>query len=292
MRLALLLLLLSTPALAGPRVVADIAPVHALAARVMAGVGAPELLLPAEMSPHDAQLRPSDARRLDEADVVFWIGHGLAPWLERPLEGLAASARVVELLDTDGLTLLETREHDGFDGHHGHGDDVDPHIWLDPTNAATILAAMAEVLAEVDPTSAALYRENAAAGAAELTALRAEIAETLAPFDGRRFILLHDGFQYFEARFGLRAAGSVLAGDGAAASARRIARIQALADAEDVVCVFTEPQLPARLADVVAAETDLNRAVLDPLGRGLAPGAELYPALLRRMAGAVAACLG
>ena len=85
------------------RVVADIAPVHALVAQVMGETGAPDLLLPPDTSPHAASLRPSDARRLSAADVVVWVGPELTPWLEKSLTSLAPDARVVGLLNVPGV---------------------------------------------------------------------------------------------------------------------------------------------------------------------------------------------
>ena len=89
-----------------PRVVTDIAPVHGLVAEVMAGVAVPDLLLPPGTTPHDYALRPSDARAMQQADLVFWVGEGLTPWLARSLENVAPDAQVVELLATEGTTLL------------------------------------------------------------------------------------------------------------------------------------------------------------------------------------------
>ncbi|WP_264214466.1 zinc ABC transporter substrate-binding protein [Leisingera thetidis] len=123
-----------------PRVAADIAPVHGLVARVMQGLGAPQLVVPPGASPHGYAMRPSEARALDQADLVFWLGAPLTPWLQAPLEELAAEARRVELLETEGTLVLPFREgarfeshghedsggHGAHDGHDGH-DDHDGH---------------------------------------------------------------------------------------------------------------------------------------------------------------------
>lgn len=121
-----------------PRVAADITPVHGLVARVMQGLGEPALVVPPGASPHGYSMRPSEARALDQAELVFWLGGPLTPWLEGPLEELAGEARRVELLEAAGTTVLPFREgarfeahgHDDHDGHsgeqhadaEGHGD--------------------------------------------------------------------------------------------------------------------------------------------------------------------------
>jgi zinc transport system substrate-binding protein len=109
-----------------PRVAVDIAPVHSLVARVMQGVGAPSLIVAPGASPHDYSLRPSEAAALQEADLVFWIGPELTPWLESAIETLAGGAAVTEMLEVDGTTELPFREGASFEVHdHGDEDHAD-----------------------------------------------------------------------------------------------------------------------------------------------------------------------
>lgn len=111
-----------------PRVVTTIKPVHSLAAAVMAGVGEPQMLLPPGASPHDYALKPSDARALDQAQVVFWIGAPLEGFFVKPVQSLAGKARVVALASAPDLVLLPTRSGGAWDEHdhdHDHGHDHD-----------------------------------------------------------------------------------------------------------------------------------------------------------------------
>ncbi|WP_299149280.1 zinc ABC transporter substrate-binding protein [uncultured Tateyamaria sp.] len=117
-----------------PRVAVDIAPVHSIVAAVMGDLGQPNLIVSPGASPHGYSMRPSEARALDQADVVVWVGEGLASWLSGPITELAAGAEVIELLDLPGTQLLEIRENAAFGSHddHGHGaahdgDDHDDH---------------------------------------------------------------------------------------------------------------------------------------------------------------------
>jgi zinc transport system substrate-binding protein len=282
----------------GAEVVASIAPVHSLVARVMQGAGTPHLLLPPGASPHDHALRPSDAAALERAALVFWVGPRLELWLTRSLTTLAAGARVVRLADTTGLTRLALREGALFETHdHAsgtvHGDDqTDPHLWLDPENAKLWLGAIAAALAEADPARRALYLANAEAARSELDALAAAIETRLAPLRGRPFIVFHDSFHYFEHRFGIEAAGAVAPGDARAPGPARIATIRDRLRTLGTACLFSEPQSrPARIA-TVAEGTGARIAVLDPLGAGLRPGPDLYPDLLRGLAESLADCLG
>ncbi|WP_195819983.1 zinc ABC transporter substrate-binding protein [Roseobacter sp. MH60115] len=111
-----------------PQVAVDIAPVHSLVARVMDGVGTPDLIVQQGASPHEYSLRPSEAKALQDADLVFWIGADLTPWLTETIETLASDAAVTALLEADGTIELEFRESALFEAHdhgdHGaHGDE-------------------------------------------------------------------------------------------------------------------------------------------------------------------------
>lgn len=290
-----------------PRVVTDIAPVHGLAAMVMEGVAAPHLLLRPGLSPHAYAMRPSDARNLQAADVVFWVGPALTPWLEQPVTSLAGDAVTVELLDLDGPALLPLEEDDGHgDGHdeehdeghdEGHGDGhdhaggLDPHAWLDPEIAALWVGAMAQTLSAVDPEHADIYRRNADAAQAMLGQLDREIAGALVPVRGVPFVAFHDAYRYFERRYGLTNAGTVTPGDASAPGAAHLAELQAEIEARGVRCAFSEPQFDPALLLVAGEKAGVRLAELDPMGAHLDPGPGFYPALMRSLAQAAVTCL-
>lgn len=290
-RLLAIAILLGSPAdAAPPDVVADIAPVHSLVARVMAGAGAPALLLAPGASPHTYAMRPSDAAALAGADLVFWIGEELTPWLSGPLDALAGGARVVALIDQEGTVRHGFREAEGAGAEADHGHDAtDPHAWLDPGNARVWLDRIAETLAEADPENAGTYRANAAAAIAETLALEAEIRAELGAARPRHAVH-HDAYQYFERRFGLVPAFAVAGSEAVAPGPARIAALRAAARAVPPVCVFSEPQQDTRLVGVVFEGLDVPVLSLDPIGASLEPGPRLYWDLLRGMAGAFAAC--
>ncbi|MEH6751384.1 MAG: zinc ABC transporter substrate-binding protein, partial [Paracoccaceae bacterium] len=114
--------LLSTAALAEvPQVATDIAPVHSLVAQVMGDLGAPALIVRPGASPHGYAMRPSEAQALEQADLVVWIGEGLTPWLEGPVETLGEGAAVLELMSVEGTILHDYREGATF-AAHDHGE--------------------------------------------------------------------------------------------------------------------------------------------------------------------------
>ncbi len=111
-----------------PNVAVDIAPVHSLVARVMDGVGSPVLIVQPGASPHEYSLRPSDAAALQDADLVFWVGEDLTPWLEGAIETLSENADVTSLMEAEGAVELELRESALFEAHdHEAHADSDNH---------------------------------------------------------------------------------------------------------------------------------------------------------------------
>lgn len=110
-----------------PSVVVSIKPIHSLVAAIMQGVGEPKLIVEGAASPHTYSLKPSNAAALQDADVVFWVGHGLEAFLEKPLEALGGKATVVELEDAPGLEKLQFREGGPFEAHEHGGEEGHDH---------------------------------------------------------------------------------------------------------------------------------------------------------------------
>jgi zinc transport system substrate-binding protein len=274
-----------------PRVATDIGPVYSLAARVMAGIGAPDLIIRHGASPHVYSLRPSEAAALEKADLVFWVSEGLTPWLKRRLEILAGKAQVVELMKADGAVELPYREGATFANHDDHSA-VDPHGWLDPENGKIWLGVMASELSKIDPSNTDLYFQNAAGGTLEISEAVARINKTLISVRGVRFIVFHDAYQYFERRFGISASGSILVGDAVAPNPARIVEIRGQVAEMGIGCIFSEPQFNPTLVASVFQDAEVSTAVIDPQGIELTLGMALYPQVLESIAKEIVACAG
>lgn len=308
-------------------VVASIKPVHSLVAAVMEGVGTPDLIVEGAGSPHTYALKPSQAQALEKADVVFWVGHELEAFLEKPLETVAANAKSVELIDADGLVKLAFREGGAFEKHshgdHDHDDHAegehdhdehaegegehdheehadhdhehgafDAHVWLDPVNAKAMVRTIAETLSQADPDNAATYAANAKAESDKLDALIGEVTAQLEPVKDKGFIVFHDAYHYFENRFGVTAAGSITISPEVTPGAERVSEIHAKVKELGAACVFAEPQFEPKLIATVTEGTPARSGVLDPLGSTLDNGPDLYFSVIRNMATSLKTCLG
>ena len=286
-----------------PAVAATIKPLDGLVAAVMAGAGTPTLLIPGGESPHIHTVRPSEARVIASADLVFWIGPTLESSYAKTLKALARG-KVVTMTEVPGIELLA--ERGAGIARHDHGDDhevvragtdldpsrVDPHIWLDPVNAKAMVRAIADALAEADPARADLYRSNAAKMDARLDALDSELKSELAGVRDIPFITYHDAYQYFERRYGLDNAGAVALSPEQQPGARHLSDLREVIANEKVVCVFTEPQFRPALAETLVTGTKARIGTLDPESQpAIAAGPDFYFGLMRALAKDLRACL-
>jgi len=300
-----LIFLCAHAAEAAPKVVASIAPLAGIAAAVLGEGAKPTLLLPANQSPHHGALRPSQARALAEADVILWIGPDLETGLDTALDAkpeawvnshvLTAMAlpkvvrkpfRHLEALGPQG----EAQAHEGDDAHHHHGD-IDPHLWLDPANAAAIASALAERLALLEPERASVYRANAARFEDAMVALKADLVERLEPVRDRKFVVFHDAYQYFEVPFGLSAVAALTLDPSQPMGGRHLVAVRDQAQRVGAVCVFADAQAPRDAVAGIARDIDLKAGTLDPLGADLDPAPDSYAVLLKRLAESYRACL-
>jgi zinc transport system substrate-binding protein len=297
--LAALLIVAGGPARAEPSVVATIKPLHSLVAAVMRGVGTPTLLIPGTMSPHTFTLKPSDARTLEEARVVFWIGPDLETALTHPLKTLAADATVETMMTAPGITqraFADGHDHDHGDAAkkdddgHQHGAQ-DPHLWLDPHNARAMVAVIAATLSEAMPEHAGTFAANAADMTAILGRMDDEIATTLEPVWFKPFLTFHDSLGHFEARFGLAQGEAISVNPEVKPGAKRIAELREEIRQDGFVCVFIEPQFDPSIARVIVEGSNVRIATLDPLGSALDAGPSLYPQLILGIAKTLHDCL-
>ena len=272
-----------------PNVVTDIAPVHSLVSQVMGELGEPDLLLDQGSDPHHFQMRPSQARAMANADIVFWIGDELTPWLDRAIDANGRENHAVALLDAPETLVREFDVHhtqeDDHD-HHGH----DPHAWLDTRNANLWLDLIARELSAADPENATTYVANAKTAQAEIDETTLSLAATLSTAKGQPIIVLHDAYGYFADQFELTIAGSVREGDASAPGAAHLNALGKLIASGSVTCVFREPQHSPAMLEAIVSDSKIHIGTLDPSGVTIEPGPEFYGILMTGLAEEISRC--
>ena len=289
-----LLLTHASSALAQPRVVTTIPPLHSLTALVMEGAGYPQLLLKGSESPHRYSLRPSQTRLIASAEIIVRVGASFEIFMNKPLRALAGDAVVIDLDKIPGIQHFSVRDHHEhhYHKHHGHGLARDPHIWLHTGNAAEMVKVIAGILSGKDPENSTLYAGNAARTSIRLRSLKMEIDRMVQPVRTQPFVTFHDAWQYFTAEFGLKFVGALTLNPERKPGARRLAQVRETVRKTGARCLFSEPQFPSSLARVVVRGTPAKIGVLDPVGAKLSPGSGLYFRLMRQTALEMTTCLG
>ena len=284
----------------------------------MDGIGKPDLIVDGYASPHGFSMKPSHAKMLQNAELIFWVGEDLESFLEKPLSSIAKKAEKIELIEIKGLNVLKFRErnifdehnhddhddhdnhddhgkkeehddHDDHDDHEGHAHgEYDPHIWLDTMNAKAMLNEMAEHLIENDPKNEAKYKSNLDKALKDIDKLTIEVMTELN--NSVSSIVFHDAYQYFEKRFNVNVLGAFTVNTDVMPGAEQLAEIREIIEHDKVACVFSEPQFNPDIINAVAKDMKIKTGVLDPLGATLDSGKDLYFKLIRNMSASFKGC--
>ncbi len=333
-KLPLILTILSlvsfiTPVNAEVKVVTSIKPLHSLASYLMDGVGKPDLIVDGYASPHGFSMKPSHAKMLQDADLIFWVGEDLENFLEKPLNSIAKKAEKIELMDIKGLNVLSFRErnifdeHDDHDDHEGHAkkkkddhddhDDHDGHAKKKKDDHDDHDDHEGHGHGEYDP-HIWLDPINAKVILKEMTehliendsknasTYKSNLDKALKDIDKLTMnvmtelnqsvssIVFHDAYQYFEKRFNVNILGAFTVNTDVMPGAEQLAQIREIIEHDKVSCVFSEPQFNPDIIKAVAKDMNIKTGVIDPLGATLDPGKDLYFDLIRNMSASFKGC--
>ena len=277
-------------------VVASIKPVHSLVQSVMGSEGEVSLLLDSALDPHIFRMRPSDIRKVIDADVLFYVDTKLETFLESVVGNDRHKVKAVALSGAPNLKLLPyrtskiwfTEESENHDGHEH--EEMDLHIWLDPENAIQMVRMIEETLSELDPDNRVTYIRNSQLVIKRLYELKDRLRQDLRPYRQKPIMVYHDAFQYFEKAFSLYSVGAIQLKADSPPSAKHLKALKRIAKEKKVTCVLGTPGAHPRIATVVMGDTSANYDVVDPLGVYLEPGASLYMELIEEIALTVEDC--
>ena len=319
-----------TPANADLKVVASIKPIHSLASYLMDGIGKPDLIVDGYSSPHGFALKPSHAKMLQEADIIFYVGEDLENFLEKPLKSIAKKAEKIELMEIKGLNKLKFRERNIFDGHDDHGHDEDGHKEDDHDDEHKHEEdghkeeehddhghdedgheghAHGEYDPHIwlDPENAKVIlnemvehliendEKNASTYKKNLKNAEKDLDKLVKKVKSDlnkdfKSIVFHDAYQYFEERFNVNVMGAFTVNTDVMPGAEQLAEIREIIEHDKVSCIFSEPQFNPDIINAVAKDMNIKTGVLDPLGATLEPGKDLYFDLIKNMSKSFKGC--
>ena len=278
------------------RIVATIKPLHSIIVNIVDNEDV-ELLLDGNTSPHDYYLKPSDIKKIKNADLIFYIDDNtIESFLRKALKTVAESNKV-SISKNKRINLLPIREggiweeeiaHEGHD--HAHGE-FDPHVWLSTNNAIRITKEIVKELSKINPSKKNIYKKNALVFINQIKENKKNITMEVESIRDESYIVFHDAYQYFEKEFKLNPAGSISLNPEISPTPKRISEIKSKILSQNIKCVFKEPQFPSKVVQTITKDTTAKEGILDPLGSDLSPGKELYINLINNISKNLNECL-
>lgn len=238
------------------KVIASIAPIADFVKQVGGERVDVKLLLPPGASPHVYEPTPKAMKDISDARIFVKIGSDLEFWAEKLVKA-SRNRSLITVDSSSGVPLIrDERSHDS----------IDPHIWLDPVIAGSIVSKIEDALIKADPQGAGLYRQNASLYRKKLLQLDKEISKTVGTFRIREYITFHTAWNYFSRRYNLKVAGVIEESPGREPSPKHIANIVKEVNRIGSKVVFVEPQFNPKIAEAVAKECGARVLYLDPIG--------------------------
>ena len=287
--------LAAAPASAAVHVVATTTDLAALVAVVGGDLVAVESIVPAGADPEAFEPRPGDLAKVRQAALLVRVGLGYDYWLDG-IVNQTGEKRLMRggeaYLDASaGIPLLEIRGQSVVnEGGHAHGV-ANPHYWLDPENAITVTAGIAEALVRIVPAQRDRIIANRERFLAELEARRTRWSRTLAPFAGTHLIAYHNSWPYFARRFRLDVIAFIEPKAGVAPSPAHLAELISAGRKAQVRAILHEPYEPEDASRFVGLKLGVPLVRL-AISVGSVAGADDYLTLFDYNVATLAKALG
>lgn len=279
-------------AVAQPQVLTSIKPLQLIAADLMDGVAVPELLIPANVSPHHFTLRPSDIRKMTDAGLVLWVGPQMETYLSDFLGELDGKIIVVEVAAQNGVVLHQPGGELATETEPQADDRYDPHLWLNTSNARLVAEQLALQLISLDPENQLRYRANLTRFVASIDALEEATMADMVLLKEGRYAVYHDGLQYFERQFGIKHQFVLVPDHEIQPGIRHILDIRSRLDELRPTCLLEDVNSNDSTTETVFGDYPINRVRVDVLGEAISPGPGSYAQLIGNLAQAINTCLG
>ena len=263
--------------------------VHPLALVAASLVAQPEVLVPANVTPHDFSFRPSDIGKIQDADIIIWNGADTEPYLARfarrwpQKHWIDVSALAEQVLHTQSSTPVSaaaTATTPGQPQQAGHQHSHDSHWWFAPP----VMLALQQQLAQQLGVSAVPFQRQVEQ---QLAASRAQ----LKPLQQQGFFVFHQAYDHWVEYFGLSQLGAFTVSPEQKPGLRTLTTMRQQLLDEQVTCVFTEPQFSSALVDSVVGNLPVQRVELDPLGRHISVTQQGYPDFIQDLTQRFVQCL-
>lgn len=244
-------------------VVASFYPIQYFAKRVGGDLVSVYNPVPPGAEPHDLELSPRSIAQIQKADVFLYLGQGFQPAIDRALDTIKGAHMVAKDV-SDGVPRIPASAEDGI-SRSARASAPDPHIWLDPVYAQTMVGNIAQAFSQADPAHKTEYMADAAKAQVELSALNDEYKATLSNCKRNEIITSHAAFAYLARRYGLKQVPIAGLSPEAEPNPARLQEIIQFARQHDAKYIFFETLVDPRVAQLVAREIGAQTLVLNPI---------------------------
>jgi len=266
------------------KIAVSIKPLKWLVEELLGEQGSVEVILEDDQNFHVKELNVEQQRQVSGADLVFLIHSNFEIFLSQNVNQDGKSKKFIELGKTQNLRLLAMRESGAMphvihltkesvkQDQHQHA--IDWHIWLSPENTILMLQTINHILSHTYPAQADLYARNFEIARDKMMKLVEQTTAQVKPVLKVPFLVLHDGYQYFEEQYGLQARGAVFKNDESLLSVKYLGAIKKKINDQNIQLMFKEQQYPLR--KIKPLVNDLDIVELDSLGQGKGKSAKNY----------------
>ncbi|MFA0055451.1 zinc ABC transporter substrate-binding protein ZnuA [Vibrio echinoideorum] len=281
-------LLLAPSVASASTILTSFKPIQMIVTELTQGVSEPDVLMNSNASPHDYALKPSDVKKVHNADMVIWFGPDLEAFLTKVI---GSKENVIQISSIPGIELREFghEDHDAHEGHH-HGSH-DPHFWLGINQVEVAAKYISAKLIETDPDNAMAYQENLDSFLIALEEKEQSIRDQLAPVKDKGYYVFHDAYGYYEQEFKLNNLGHFTVSPDRKPGAKSLIAIKKTLVRDNVQCVFSEPQFTPAVIESVIRGSNTKQGQLDPVGSDVEVNSGSYFGFLQQLTDSYTSCL-
>lgn len=264
-------------------------PIQMIVTELTQGVSEPDAVMDSNASPHDYALKPSDVKKVQQADMVIWFGPDLEAFLTKVVK---SNDNVITISEIPNINLKEFGEdsHDHHHDGHDHGSH-DPHFWLGTDQVEVASSYITGKLVELDPQNTDTYNKNLENFLKQLAKKKSSIEAQLAPVKDKGYYVFHDAYSYYEDEFGLNKLGHFTVSPERKPGAKTLISIKKTLAKQDVQCVFSEPQFTPAVIESVVRGSSTQKGQLDPIGSNIEVGKGSYFEFLQQLTDSYSNCL-
>lgn len=289
--LLLSILVFYSKTLFAAQILSSIKPIDSLVRMIVKDSKTVDLVVNDNSSPHGFNLKPSHLKMLNEADIIFYIDDEFEGFIPKIVDS-NPKLKKIQLLPNSDLRIWSLRFENQWESKIAQKGDknIDHHVWLDTKNAKKMLGVIKEELSKLYPENATLYSKNHKEAVEKIDDLYKEIDKKMAIYKDRKFMVYHDGFQYFERQFNLNNIGVIANNPMHNVSIKSLKKNALKAKIGNIDCVFSEPQFNDKFSNMIANASGSKVVKIDPIGFNLQPSSDLYLTLIRNVASSFDNC--